>query len=192
MQKFIQELPDYTRIATEDLRLFPDGINWFIANIILMLIATAFGSMKISLDVMGIRPDIYMGLGFGVSVIISVLCILIIRGHLFPIIYLRAISGGLTLLAIFSAVKFFGEPSNILSWLGAIMAIVSLLILTSLRYSNLAKFYKRMMERQRATGLTRAEDIMIHLLLEEGTKEGFENARSIVIHARERIKKSPH
>lgn len=192
MKNIVRNIPGYTPITPEDLRLFPDGISWFIGNIIIMLIAIAFCSMLFAINFLDIRPDVYVGLGFGLSLVISVLCILITRGHQFPIVYLRMISAGLIVLAIISGFIFLGERGNILHWLGLSAAIVSFSIVSSARYRKLAEFYKRMMERQFSTGLTRAEDIMIHLLLEEGTKEGFENARHMVINAQERIKKSPH
>ena len=191
MKNVTKEIPGYTPIAPEDLRIFPHGISWFVGNIIIMLLAIAFSSLLFALDFLNMRPDVYLGFGFGLSVVSSILCILIIRGNLCPIRYLRVISGGLMLLAVISGLMFFGERGNFLTWLGAIAAVVSQLIVRSEKYYNVAQFYKRMMERQFATGLTRAEDIMINRLLEEGTRDGFENARSIVIKARERIKRSP-
>lgn len=189
MKKIIRELPDYTPIAAEDLRLFPDGISWFIANIILMLIAFGFCTMMLAIKTLNIRPDIYVAFGFGVSLVITILCILVTRGHRFPIKYLRAMSLGLLALSLIAVVIFTGTRGNQLHWLSASMALVSYGIVSSPRYYRLAEFYQRAMERQLTTGLTRAEDIRIHYLLQSGNKEDYENARSIVINARERIKK---
>lgn len=191
MNKMVRNIPDFTPLSGDDLRIFPFRFSWFVANILLMLVALGFGATPLLINHLKIRPDVYMILLFGGSIVISVLCIFIIRGHLFPVRWLQRLSTSLLAMALISALLMFGERRDAVAWVGGAAAILSLLILTHPSYHQIAQFYKRMMERQRSTGLTRAEDIMIHLMIEEGTKDSYENARQIVINAAQRIKKSP-
>lgn len=191
MNKMVKNIPGFTPLSADDLRIFPFRISWFVGNILFMLLALGFGATPFFINYLDIRPDVYMAVLLGGSILVTVLCIFIIRGHLFPVRWLQGLSTGFLMMALASAFLMFGERGNIVAWIGGSAAILSLLILTHPSYHQIAQFYKRMMERQRSTGLTRAEDIMIHLMIEDGTKDSFENARQIVINAAQRIKKFP-
>ena len=186
-----EKIPGYTPLPPEDLRIFPPYVSLFLANIFITMIATVC-SIPPVFYIYSLEPGAHiLGIIVGLTLIVSILSILILRGNQFPIKLLAILSSCLVLWALI-AIFIVEQKYRISLYMGAFAAIVSCLIVRSEKYYQVAQFWKRMMDRQWATGLTRAEDIAIHLEPEEGTKEGFENARHMVINAQERIKKSPH
>lgn len=191
MKKPAASIPGYAPLPPEDLRIFPPYVSFFLANIFIMLTATVCIVMPLLQSYFDEPNAYFIAIPFAISIAISVLCILIVRGKLIPIKLLAVISASEIALGVVCALFVADAQYHTAIWIGVIVAGLSLTIVLSQKYYQVALFWQRMMERQFATGLTRTEDIMINLLLEEGTKEGFENARGIVINARERIKKSP-
>lgn len=191
MKEMHERIPGYAPPPPEDLRIFPPYVSLFLANIFITMIATICSIPPVFYIVSPELGAQTLGIIVGINIIVSILSILILRGHQLPIKLLSALNFGLALLAII-AIFFSDQKYRISLYIAALAAIISCLIVRSEKYYQVALFWKRMMDRQRKTGLTRAEDIAIHLELEEGTKDGFENAKQIVMSARERIKKSSY
>lgn len=188
MKKVIASIPDYTPLPIEDLRAFPRYVSLFLSNIFIM-IGALICTVPPLFSIYSSEPSSYViGILFGFTLATCIFCVLILRGHLTPVKLLAVFSFILTASALI-ALPFSDEKHYSTLIIGALTALLSFFIVRSQKYYQVALFWKRMMDRQWETGLTRAEDLMIHLLLEEGTKDGLENARRMVINARKRIKK---